>query len=94
MFRRKLEEIILTGASKALLSSSEKAILRCERINWYLYRSDYALGLKDWSQITPKTKRDVLEGLIKYVIIKEDECSEPITQYNTTVDGRRMRLIG
>ena len=91
MFRRNLEDIILKGACRAVMSSAEKAIVRCERINWFLYRSDYVLGLRDWTQITPKTKKDILEGLLRYIVLDEGSCP-PITDYSTTVDGRRMRL--
>lgn len=76
MFFVNLDELVLRGITRAHKSNAELVIEKCERINWFLYRSEYLTGDRQWSDASPKVKRDILDGLIEHVFTTgEDEGS-------------------
>lgn len=85
------KDLLLKGALHAEKTPSEKSIARCERINWFLYRADYLLGRRRWQDASPDVKRDVLDGLVHYVMTSEKDgvfCSLSVLPYS-----RRARLM-
>lgn len=91
MFFNNLREIILTDATRERKSSTAQAVERCDRINWFLYKSDYVLGRRDWRDIGMKNRQDVMDGIIKYVL--DIRSREPFMHLTTTVPMRRTRGV-
>ena len=93
MFFINVDEVIVEGAIHETLSPSKKAIERCERINWFLYRSDYATGEKDWNNASPKVREEILDGILKYVLCLENNRSKVIMSIASTPYMRRTRYL-
>lgn len=92
MFHITLEDnVILKGATKATISPTEKAINRCEKINWFLFKSDYISGELSWESVSPKVRKELLDGLVEYVLYNRE--NKPLISYSTIAIIRRLRLM-
>lgn len=91
MFFHGIKEVVLEGAVGVHKSAADKAVERCNKINWFLYKSDYVLGRKTWDNVSMSTKAAVLSGIVSYVMLSDDVVQ--FMDINTTVPYRRVRGV-
>ena len=92
MFHIALEDnVILKGATKATTSPTEKAVNRCEKVCWLLFKSDYITGELNWESVEPKVRKELLDGLVEYVLYNRD--NRPLISYSTIAIVKRLRLM-